>query len=93
VTAIDEIASIIGQISDYQTTIASAVEEQSVTTAEMNRGVAEAATGSNDIATTIVRVAEGTSASRSSATVATRAAQDVRALADGLEKLVARFSV
>ena len=43
-TAITEIAEIIGQINDYQTTIASAVEEQGATTAEMNRSVAEAAT-------------------------------------------------
>jgi methyl-accepting chemotaxis protein len=43
VEAIEEITRVIGRISDYQTTIASAVEEQTATTAEMNRSVAEAA--------------------------------------------------
>src|SRR5919202_4464458 len=51
--AIGEITAIIGRIDDFQTTIASAVEEQSATTAEMNRSVSEAATGSGAIATTI----------------------------------------
>ena len=37
VEAIGQIAEIIGQINDYQTTIASAVEEQTATTNEMSR--------------------------------------------------------
>ena len=43
ITAIGEIAEVIAKISDYQTTIAAAVEEQTATTGEMNRGVGEAA--------------------------------------------------
>jgi methyl-accepting chemotaxis protein len=50
VAAIEEISSIVAQISDRQTTIASAVEEQTATTNEMARNVAEAATGSTEIA-------------------------------------------
>ncbi len=46
VEAIGQISDIIGRIDDYQTTIASAVEEQTATTNEMSRSVAEAATGS-----------------------------------------------
>ncbi|MCB0909277.1 MAG: methyl-accepting chemotaxis protein, partial [Nocardioidaceae bacterium] len=57
VTAIGEISAIIAQINDTQATIASAVEEQTATTNEMGRNVAEAATGSNDIATNITGVA------------------------------------
>src|SRR3954463_5243793 len=45
VTAIAEISHIVAQISDRQTTIASAVEEQTATTNEMSRSVAEAAGG------------------------------------------------
>ncbi|WP_203767049.1 methyl-accepting chemotaxis protein, partial [Cellulomonas denverensis] len=44
VTAIGEIGHIIASINDYQLTIASAVEEQTATTTEMSRSVAEAAT-------------------------------------------------
>jgi methyl-accepting chemotaxis protein len=37
ITAIEEISRVIARISGFQTTIASAVEEQTATTAEMNR--------------------------------------------------------
>jgi methyl-accepting chemotaxis protein len=35
--AIAEISTVVGKIDNYQLTIASAVEEQSATTGEMNR--------------------------------------------------------
>ncbi|GAA3795571.1 methyl-accepting chemotaxis protein [Cellulomonas soli] len=57
VAAIEEISTIIASINDYQLTIASAVEEQTATTNEMSRGVAEAATGSGEIAVNITGVA------------------------------------
>ena len=63
VGAIGQIAAIIASINDYQMTIASAVEEQTATTNEMSRGVAEAATGSGEIATNITGVASATSTS------------------------------
>jgi methyl-accepting chemotaxis protein len=36
---------VIGQINDYQATIAAAVEEQAATTATMSRSVSDAAMG------------------------------------------------
>jgi len=63
VTAIGEISHIIASINDYQLTIASAVEEQTATTTEMSRSVAEAATGSGEIATNITGVASATATS------------------------------
>ena len=50
VKAIKEIRGIIGQVNDIATTIASAVEEQTATTNEIGRNVAEAAQGDGDIA-------------------------------------------
>jgi len=44
VIVIEQISDVISRISDLRTTIASAVEEQTATIAEMNRSVAEAAT-------------------------------------------------
>jgi len=93
VTAIDGISQIIEQISDYQTTIASAVEEQSATTAEMNRGVTEAADGASEIAQGISSVAQSTASSRDAVGEATRAAGDVHALAGRLRTAVDRFSL
>ncbi|GAA4945873.1 methyl-accepting chemotaxis protein [Actinoplanes utahensis] len=93
VTAIDEISRIIEQISDFQTTIASAVEEQSATTAEMSRGVSEAAAGVSDIAGNIASVAHGTAASREAVGEVARTAEDVQSLADRLRAAVGRFSI
>ncbi|HWS32920.1 MAG TPA: methyl-accepting chemotaxis protein [Actinoplanes sp.] len=93
VTAIDEISRIIEQISDFQTTIASAVEEQSATTAEMNRGVTEAANGVSDIAGNIASVAHGTAASRTAVGEVARTAEEVRSLADSLRAAAGRFSI
>src|ERR1022692_3793657 len=50
VDAIAEISAIINQINDLQNTIASAVEEQSATTNEIGRNIAEASKGSTEIA-------------------------------------------
>jgi methyl-accepting chemotaxis protein len=93
VTAIDEISRIIEQISEFQTTIASAVEEQSATTAEMNRGVGEAANGVTDIANNIASVAHSTASSREAVGLAARTAEDVQVLADRLRDAAGRFTV
>jgi methyl-accepting chemotaxis protein len=93
VTAIDEISRIIEQISDFQTTIASAVEEQSATTAEMNRGVSEAANGVTGIASSIASVAHGTASSREAVSEVARTAEDVQTLADRLRSSAGRFSI
>jgi hypothetical protein len=58
VGAIGEIEQVIARIADMQTTIASAVEEQTATTNEIGRNVAEAARGSAEIAENIVSVAQ-----------------------------------
>jgi len=53
VTSLEEISQVIARISDFQTAIASAVEEQTATTAEMSRSVVEAASGTDEIARSI----------------------------------------
>ncbi|NYI59567.1 methyl-accepting chemotaxis protein [Cellulomonas soli] len=79
VAAIGEISAIIASINDYQLTIASAVEEQTATTNEMSRGVAEAATGSGEIAVNITGVA---SAAQSSTVAVGAVSNQVAELAD-----------
>jgi len=91
VTAIEQISTIIASINDYQLTIASAVEEQTATTNEMSRSVAEAATGSGEIATNITGVA---SAAASQSDVLGQVGQSVVELAQlsaDLESRVSRF--
>ena len=62
VDVISRISEVIAKINDYQTTIASAVEEQTATTAEMGRSISEVASGSSRIAANISDVAEASAA-------------------------------
>jgi len=92
VEAIGEISVIIGRINDYQTTIASAVEEQTATTQEMSRNVAEAATGSDEIARNIVGVAEAAQTTSAGVTQSQGAAQELAKLSAELQQLVGQFT-
>jgi len=93
VVAIAEISEVIERISGYQSTIASAVQQQSATTAEMNRGVGEAASGTSDIAHTIAAVAGTTGSTREAASETQAAAAELTQLAHQLRGLVARFTL
>jgi methyl-accepting chemotaxis protein len=59
--AIARMSEIVGRVNDYQTTIASAVEEQTATTAEMARNVSAAAGNTRQIAANLSTVAEASS--------------------------------
>jgi len=93
VAAIGEISSVIGQINDFQATIAAAVEEQTATTNEMNRNVAEAATSSRSIATAISGLAAGTQQTNDGVAEAQRSAADLARMSDELQDAVRRFTV
>ena len=93
VEAIGQISTVIGQINDYQTTIASAVEEQTATTNEMSRSVAEAATGSSEIAMNITGVAEAAITTTTGVAESQRAASELSAMGADLALLVGRFKV
>jgi methyl-accepting chemotaxis protein len=91
VAAIGEISHIIASINDYQLTIASAVEEQTATTNEMSRSVAEAATGSGEIAGNITGVAAA--AAQSSQTLGQMGASiaELARMSEDLRARVANF--
>ena len=82
ITAIEAIRVVISQISDYQVTIASAVEEQSATTSEMGRGFTEVATGSAQIAASIAGVANASSTTLTSVAAARTTTDELRKVAD-----------
>ncbi|MEU4690242.1 methyl-accepting chemotaxis protein [Actinoplanes sp. NPDC023714] len=90
-SAIGEITHVIQQIGDYTTTIASAVEEQTATTGEMSRSVADAATSSGDVARTVSGVAEVANATADGARATQQAAADLTRLAGDLANLVGGF--
>jgi methyl-accepting chemotaxis protein len=91
VTAIEEISKVIARISDFQTTIASAVEEQTATTGEMNRSVSEAATGSSDIAENITAVAEAARRTSEGVSQTQQATAEMARMSADLTALVGTF--
>ncbi|MBU2665365.1 methyl-accepting chemotaxis protein [Actinoplanes bogorensis] len=91
VTAIGEISAIIERINGIQMTIASAVEEQTATTQEMNRTLSEAAAGAGDIAATIGGVSEATRRTSDSVDETRHAADGLATTASQLQNLVSRF--
>jgi methyl-accepting chemotaxis protein len=93
VEAISQISTVIAEINDFQATIAAAVEEQTATTNEMNRNVAEAASGSQDIAAAITGLAAGTQATNERVEDAQRAAAELARMSGELQDAVRRFTV
>ena len=91
VEAIRSISDIINQISDIQTTIASAVEEQAATTAEIGRNVSETSQGSAEIAQNISSVATAAEQTSSGVAETQRAAVSLGQMATDLQTLVQRF--
>ncbi|TFV67869.1 UNVERIFIED_ORG: methyl-accepting chemotaxis protein [Bacillus sp. AZ43] len=92
VTAIEEISSIVGQIADRQTTIASAVEEQTATTQEMSRSVQEAAGGTTQIAENITGVSGAADATTQALTQTRTAVDELSRMAADLRTSVGRFT-
>ena len=91
VDAIGGISAIVNQINDIQITIASAVEEQTATTNEISRSVADAARGSSEIAHNITNVAQAAQNTLSSANDVHTASGEMARMAAELQQLVDRF--
>ena len=86
--AIGQIREVISQVAALQTTIASAVEEQTATTSEIARSVSEAARGSADIAENITSVASTAQKTSDGAGAARRSAGQIAQIAASLQDLV-----
>jgi methyl-accepting chemotaxis protein len=89
--AIEQIVGIVSRISEYQTVIAAAVEQQTATTHEMNRNVAEAAENSRQIASNIAGVADAAAITTEGVSRSHRAAERLAHMSNELHGLVARF--
>jgi methyl-accepting chemotaxis protein len=93
VDAISRISAVIAEINSFQATIAAAVEEQTATTNEMNRNVAEAAHGTQGIAAAITGLAAGAQETNQQVADAQRAAGELARMSGELQEAVARFRV
>ena len=93
VQAIGEISSVIEMISNYQTVIASAVEEQSATANEMNRSVSALAGGAEGMATNIAGIADASRVTTEGITQSQTAVVELSTMAHELRRLVSQFQV
>ena len=90
-TSIGAIATIIEKINHATQTIASAVEEQSATTAEITRTVQDAARGGSEIATSIGTVASAADATTKGSRSISTAANELARVGSDLRTLVAKL--
>jgi methyl-accepting chemotaxis protein len=91
--AITDVAGVISRINEFQTTIASAVEEQTATTQSINTGVSIAASGSGQIAQNISGVASAAGDTAASMTAASASARELSDVSDELTHLLAGFRI
>jgi len=91
--AIVKIGSTIQEIASYQTTIASAVEEQTATTKDIGGTLSDAAVGAQQIASSIDSVAEASRATARGVQTTGLAAQALARMAAEMESQVAHFHV
>ncbi|WP_205413114.1 methyl-accepting chemotaxis protein [Austwickia chelonae] len=92
-TALQKITDVIGRINETQSTIASAVEEQTATTREMTRSVQDASDGSQQIAVTVEELANQSKQVAVGAGSALDAAVSMSKTASGLQSLVRSYRV
>ncbi len=93
VEAIAKITAVIARISEFQTTIASAVEEQTATTSEVARNVSNAAMGAKDISTNVSGVAQAAQTTAAAVTESQAATADLARMSADLQRLVAQFVI
>ncbi|MGC4048720.1 MAG: methyl-accepting chemotaxis protein [Paludibaculum sp.] len=91
VQAIGVISEIINQVNDISNSIASAVEEQTVTTNEIGRSVGVAANGTEAIASNIAGVANAAKSTTKGATETQRAAAELSRMAAQLQSIVGKY--
>ena len=87
VKAIADVTQIITQVNDISNVIASAVEEQTATTAEIGRNVSEAAMGTSEIASNISGVAHSAELTTSGASQTQTAARSLSEMAANLQHM------
>jgi len=107
VKSIGDISDVVTQVNELSRTIASAVEEQSITTKEIShnmaqsstaaqmvaRGVAESATATQEITKNIVRVDQAAKQAATGAAQTQTAGRELSQAAEQLQSLMAQFTI
>jgi methyl-accepting chemotaxis protein len=87
----NEIASVITQINETQSSTAGAVEEQTATTSEISRNVQQGDSGSTQITEDVIGVARSAQEATDGAANTEQAATELSRLAGDLQQLVGQF--
>lgn len=93
VEAIGGIVRVIGQIDEATTTIATAVEEQNVATAEISRNAQQASTGTNEVKSNIELISTANLETQTSAGELFQYVESVMAAQRSLHDAVERFII
>ncbi|TFV59299.1 methyl-accepting chemotaxis protein [Geodermatophilus sp. DF01-2] len=93
VGSIARIAEVVRDMNDHQTTIASAVEEQTAVTNELTRSVGAAADGANAFTGTLTAVSADAERSAEDVETARTAARELDRLSNELTRLLGAFTV
>jgi len=93
IKAIGDVSSIISQVNDISSTIASAVEEQTATTNEIGRNVSNAARGTTEISVNIAKVAAAADSTTAGAKETESSAKALTEMANNLQALLNRFKI
>ncbi len=91
VQAISEIRDVIREMNEISVTVASAVDQQSVTTTEISRNTQQAAVGTFEVAANIAQVRQGVDATGQAAEHSRAAAADLARQAELLRREVDQF--
>lgn len=91
VELIGDVSAVIATMHDHQLTIAGAVEQQTATTAEITRAVADAAAGSQEIARALGGIADGAATATTVAGGVHDGSGDVARMSRELDEAVAAF--
>lgn len=91
VEAIGDITGIVDSICQQENTIASAVEQQTSTTSEISRNLAESAAGTAQIAQNMTQVAQAAQSTAEGASNTQAAALDLSRMASNLQRLVEEY--
>ncbi len=93
VESIKEITQIIGQLNEISGTIASAVEEQSITSTEIANNVTQTTSASNEVAKNIEGISGAARDGAKSAGSVSRLSDELEKLSSNLNNIVSQFKI
>ncbi|MFV2092952.1 MAG: methyl-accepting chemotaxis protein [Hyphomicrobiales bacterium] len=91
VTSIDDIGAVIKQLEEASTAIAAAMEQQGMTTLEVSRNIAEAASGTQEVSTNIAGVTEASQEVGAASGEVTTAAEELSQQSELMKSEVRKF--